>query len=320
MPIVNNSTYTHRPWYMPNSHWETIIPSALFKIKNLDFVRERIETIDSDFLDLDWLTQRTSRLVILSHGLEGSSDRHYIKRPAKFFYKEGWDVLAWNCRGCSGELNRLPKTYHHGFIDDLSQVIDHALTKGYDEVVLVGFSMGGNFTLKYLGMKGESVDKRIKAAIAFSVPCHLEDSSAEINKKKNRFYEKRFLRKLRNKIDQKVPEFPELKADWTQIKDFSDFNHKFTMPIYGFETEQAFYDQARSDVYLPKIKVPTLLVNALNDPMLGEKNYPYSFAEEAKFVWLETPRYGGHVGFTLQGDEYSWMEYRTKEFIAETVK
>ena len=315
MPVLSQSTYTNRPWYLPNAHWETIIPSVFFKVKNVKFERERIDTPDGDFLDLDWAGQGGQRLVILSHGLEGSSDRHYMKRPAKFFANLDWDVLAWNCRGCSGELNRLPKTYHHGYIDDLSLVIEHALNMGYAEVVLIGYSMGGNFTLKYLGVKGDAVDPRIKAAIGFSVPCHLEDSSAEINKPKNRFYEKRFLRKLKKKIDQKKEAFPKLNADWSSIKDFSDFNHRFTLPIYGFETEQAFYDQARSDVYLPKITVPSLLVNALNDPMLGEKNYPYDFAEKAEKVWLETPEKGGHVGFTLRGDEYSWMEYRALEFI-----
>jgi predicted alpha/beta-fold hydrolase len=300
---------------MPNAHWETIIPSIFFKVDQVNYSRERIGTPDEDFLDLDWIKSGAKRLILLSHGLEGSSDRHYMKRPAKFFSDQGWDVLAWNCRGCSGELNRLPKTYHHGFIDDLALVIDHALQGDYTEVGLVGFSMGGNFTLKYLGVKGAAIDKRIKAAIAFSVPCHLEDSSAEINKRKNRFYEKRFLRKLKKKIDQKVVHFPELKADWSHIKDFSDFNHQFTMPVYGFSTEQEFYDQARSDHYLPRIQIPTLLVNALNDPMLGEKNYPYAFAKEAKNVWLETPQFGGHVGFTISGDGYSWMEYRTREFL-----
>lgn len=286
-----------------------------FKVEGVKFQRERIETSDGDFLDLDWISNSKNKLIILTHGLEGGSDRHYMKRPAKFFSEKGWDVLAWNCRGCGGELNRLAKTYHHGFIDDLSLIIDHALSKGYEEVVLIGYSMGGNITLKYLGVKSEFIDARIKAAVGFSVPCHLEDSSAEINRRKNRFYEKRFLRKLKKKIDQKVDQFPELRADWNRIKDFSDFNHRFTMPIYGFETEQAFYDQARSDVFLPKIKVPTLLVNAQNDPMLGEKNYPYEFAEAAKNVWLETPKYGGHVGFTMRGKEYSWMEYRANEFI-----
>jgi len=314
LPILKSSSYT-RPWYLPGAHLETIIPSVFFKIEGVHYTRERLELSDGDFVDLDWLKGGFSKLIILSHGLEGSSDRHYMKRPAKFFHQRGWDVLAWNCRGCSGELNRLPKTYHHGFIDDLSAVIDHALAQGYQEVVLVGFSMGGNFTLKYLGVKADKLDTRIKAAVGFSVPCHLEDSSAEINKKQNRFYEKRFLRKLKAKIDQKVPQFPELAADWSQINDFSDFNRRFTLPIYGFETEQAFYDQARSDVYLPKIKIPTLLVNALNDPMLGGRNYPYDFANQAENVWLETPQLGGHVGFTLRGDEFSWMEYRVEEFV-----
>lgn len=316
MPVLPSSSYS-RPWYLPHAHLETIVPSVFFKVDNVRYTRERLELSDGDFLDLDWVKSGQPRLIILSHGLEGSSDRHYMKRPARFFSEREWDVLAWNCRGCSGEVNRLPQTYHHGFIDDLAAVVEHALVLGYSEVVLMGFSMGGNFTLKYLGVKGRALDSRIKAAVTYSVPCHLEDSSAEIHKPANRFYERRFLRKLREKMALKVAHHPELEADWDTIKDFGDFNRRFTLPIYGFETEQAFYDQARSDVYLPEITVPTLLVNALNDPMLGGRNYPYDFAQQSTRVYLETPDTGGHVGFTLSGHDYSWMEYRAEAFIAE---
>ncbi|MCP4458010.1 MAG: alpha/beta fold hydrolase [Cytophagales bacterium] len=315
MPVLKKSSYNKRPWYMVNPHLETILPSIFLKVQEANYERERLELKDGDFLDLDWLKKGNKRLIILSHGLEGNSSRHYIMRPAKFFSERKWDVLAWNCRGCSGEINRLQRSYHHGDIEDISVVIEHALAIGYDEVSLIGFSMGGNMMLKYLGVNADTLDTRINKAIGFSVPCNLEDSSRKVANGSGRMYEKRFLRKLKAKIEVKAHKFPELNLNWEEIKDFHDFNEAFTMPVYGFTTEDEFHEQARSDVYFESIRIPTLVVNSLNDPMLGGRNFPYQYAEKAEKVWLETPDIGGHVGFTLHGDEYSWMEYRAEEWI-----
>ena len=292
-----------------------------FQVEGVQYVRERLELQDGDFLDLDWrINSNNRKLVILSHGLEGNSGRHYIMRPAKFFFEQGYDILAWNCRGCSGEINRLPKTYQHGDVEDIGAVVDVALSKGYENIFMIGFSMGGNMTLKYLGTKGDRLDKRLVAAAVFSVPCHLEDSSNEINKKGNRFYEKRFIRKLRAKLEVKAEKIPELAYDWSQINNFHDFNLAYTLPVYGFQSEMEFLEQARTDHLLPAVHVPTLLVNALNDPMLAGRNYPVDSAEEAKNVWLEMPNLGGHVGFTQVGQEFSYMEYRAKAFFAGKVE
>ncbi|MEQ9232385.1 MAG: alpha/beta fold hydrolase [Cyclobacteriaceae bacterium] len=314
MPVLKKSSYSNRPWFLPNRHLETIVPSVFFKTDGVSYTRERLELEDGDFLDLDWIRNGNSKLLILSHGLEGNSDRQYIRRSAKFFRDQGYDVLAWNCRGCSGEINRLRKSYQHGDVDDIGAVIAKALDQAYSHIHLVAYSMGGNMTLKYLGVKGNDLDSRVRSAATFSVPCHLQDSSAEINKKENRFYEKRFIRKLKAKMELKAENFPDLKYDWSEIKDFHDFNLKYTIPVYGFESEQAFFDQARSDLHLPNISIPTLVANAKNDPMLGEKNYPIEYANQAEHVFLEMPERGGHVGFTIRGDQYSWMEYRALEF------
>lgn len=319
MPILKNSNYKKRPWYTASAHLETILPSMFFKIKGVSYERERLELEDGDFLDIDWIKKGNKRLIILSHGFEGNSDRHYVMRPAKFFSEKKWDVLAWNCRGCSGEINRLRHSYHHGHIEDISIVIDHALGLGYDEISLIGFSMGGNMMLKYLGVNADTLDTRIKNAVGFSVPCNLEDSSKKVANGSNKIYERRFLKKLKKKIKIKAEKYPELDLNWEEIKNFCDFNKAFTLPVYGFESEHEFHKQARSDVYLESIKIPTLIVNALNDPMLAGRNFPYEFAKKAKNVWLETPEIGGHVGFTLYGDKYSWMEYRAKEWIDQCV-
>lgn len=319
MPLIK-SKYKKRPWYLPHPHLETVIPSLFFKINDVAYERERLELSDGDFLDLDWLTGENERLIILSHGLEGSADRHYIQRPAKYFYNKKWDILAWNNRSCSGEMNRLPRFYHHGATEDISAVIDHALTKPYQEIVLIGFSMGGGMQQKYLGER--VIDGRIKGAISFSVPCNIQDSADKIGEKGNRFYEQRFINKLRAKILQKAAimtlpvNIEEVKAANT----FQEFDSAFTLKIHTeFKDTEDFYQTIASDQYLPNIDIPLLIVNAKNDPMLGEKCYPTDLARKKDTIYLEVPKQGGHVGFTTNNFNESYMELAAYWFIEEVL-
>ncbi|MEQ1588434.1 MAG: alpha/beta fold hydrolase [Cyclobacteriaceae bacterium] len=165
MPLIPSSPY-RPPFHLFNGHLETIIPSIFRKVSAV-YQRERIELTDGDFLDLDWLSKGRNKLVIVSHGLEGNSDRHYAKGMAAYFFERGWDAIAWNCRGCSGEINRLPRSYHHGATEDLAAVVDHAIQKSYTHIVLVGFSMGGSMTLKYLGERKDCIANAIKSAVVF---------------------------------------------------------------------------------------------------------------------------------------------------------
>lgn len=311
------SKYDKRPWYFPNSHFETIIPSLFFKVDGVDYQRDRLELEDGDFLDLDWLKDGNDRLIIISHGLEGSTQRHYVKRPAKFFHGRGWDILAWNNRSCSGEMNRLPRFYHHGATDDIAAVIDQGLSKGYKEVVLIGSSMGAGMQQKYLGER--EVDKRIIGAISFSVPCNVLDSAIEVGKKGNRFYERKFISRLKEKVFEKA-ELMDLPVDLDeirQVQNFSELDTAFTLKIHPeYEDVDDFYQKIASDQYLPNIRIPLLIVNALNDPMLGTKCYPIEIAESMDNIYLEMPRYGGHIGFTID-PQRSYMEVAAERFINE---
>jgi predicted alpha/beta-fold hydrolase len=154
MPLIE-STYA-RPWYMVHPHVETVYPNRFRPAPRHDYIRERMELEDGDFMDLDWLRQAQpgpkKRLALLAHGLEGDSNRPYVRGMAQTFYSEGWDVLAWNCRSCSGEINRNFCLYHHGVSHDLEEVIE-AVKDDYDEISLIGFSMGGAIILKYLGKR-----------------------------------------------------------------------------------------------------------------------------------------------------------------------
>jgi len=317
MPLLTESSYKRRPIYLFSSHLETIVPSAFRKVEGVKYVRERFELADGDFLDIDWLKGHNRSLVIITHGLEGSSRRPYVTGMAKFFSANGWDALAWNCRSCGGEMNRLPRLYHHGATEDLSAIVDHALDSGnYDRVALVGFSMGGSMSLKYLSERGGDVRKEILGAAVFSVPCNLWDSAVQLGLMKNRFYRDRFLNKLKEKIKVKAQMHPDVvdAAGIDAIKEFGAFDERYTAPLHGFSSREDFYLKSTSDQFYPMLNRPALVVNALNDPLLGPKCYPYELARESNYLYLETPKLGGHVGFTQAG-HVSWAEGRALEFL-----
>lgn len=314
MPLIPSSPY-QPPFHLFNRHLETIVPSIFRKVP-ANYKRERIELIDGDFLDLDWLSKDADKLVIVSHGLEGNSDRHYAKGMASYFFQRSWDSLAWNCRGCSGEINRLPRFYHHGATEDLGAVVDHAIKKKYSHIVLIRFSMGGSMTLKYLGEKNGSVSKAIKSAVVFSVPCDLGSSARELEKPANKFYLNRFLKKLGVKMQTKSLLFPKQisTVGFDKIKSFREFDNRYTAPLHNFADADDFYMKASCRPYLPAIQIPTLIINALNDPFLPDACYPFDLAKNHGFIHLETPARGGHVGFSLPSKLENWMEQRAFEF------
>ncbi|MEM0940367.1 MAG: alpha/beta fold hydrolase [Bacteroidota bacterium] len=319
MPLLATK-YDKRPSFFFNGHLETIIPSLFYKVDRIGYRRERLELSDGDFLDLDWMKNGRNRLIILSHGLEGDSYRHYITRMAKRLFAVEWDILAWNNRSCSGEMNRLPRFYHHGATEDIGAVVDRALKETYDQIVLIGFSMGGGMQQKYLGEK--KTNSRIKGAISFSVPCNVLDSANQLRKRGNRFYERRFIRKLKKKIllKSKLMRLPVDLEEVKNVKTFKQLDKAFTLKIHTeYKDADHFYSKIASDQYLANITIPLLIVNALNDPMLGELCYPYDLAREKRNIFLETPKIGGHVGFVMPNSEGSYMESVAERFIEEVI-
>lgn len=300
------------PSLLFNAHIETIWPALFRKIQLSPYQRERLTTPDDDFLDLDWLKQGSNKLVVISHGLEGNSQRAYIKGMAKQFFTNGYDVLAWNYRGCSGEMNRQKRFYHSGATDDLQWVINHASVK-YDSVYLIGFSLGGNLTLKYLG-EGK-VNPSVKKAVVFSVPLELHTSCLEILKPSNWMYHHRFLKSLKIKVVAKASQRTDLDIrPLNQINTLIEFDDHFTAPIHGFENAIDYYKKCSSLYFLSGIHTPTLIVNAKNDPFLSHDCYPE--LPEASSVKLETPARGGHVGFAQFGQNgLYWSELRAFDFI-----
>lgn len=281
--------------------------------------RERIETPDGDFLDLDWKDNTSSkRLVILSHGLEGNSHQTYVQGMARVFIDAGWNILAWNYRGCSGEINRYVRSYHSGATEDLHTVLEHVYRSyPFTDISLIGFSLGGNMTLKYLGERHDTADYRLKSGVAFSVPCDLESSSIKLESLATRLYMERFLKTLRKKIRQKMEAFPgQLEdKDLDRMKTFREFDGGYTAPMHGFSSAEDYWTRSSSRPFIPRIRIPTLLVNALNDPFLAPACFPYKEAQNNDFFFFETPRHGGHMGFPSFNKDNYWSEKRAFEFV-----
>ncbi|MFT7031830.1 MAG: putative alpha/beta-fold hydrolase [Cyclobacteriaceae bacterium] len=320
MSIIENSSYK-KPSILLNRHLETIVPGLLRKIQTrIPYERERITTSDDDFLDLDWIKKNNERLIIISHGLEGDSSRPYVIGMANAFSDNGWDALAWNFRGCSGEMNRTNRFYHSGATDDLEAVIGHAVSKGYREICLTGFSLGGNMTLKYLGESTTQKFEEVKKAVVFSVPLDLAGCSREIHLPHNILYSRRFLKSLKKKVNQKsrsLPDFPSVDG-LEHIKSLYEFDDVLTGPLHGFDSADHYYASCSSINFLTSIKIRTLVVNALNDPFLSKSCLGRSAFENLDQVTFEVPKYGGHVGFSEYNREnLFWSEKRALKFINE---
>ncbi len=322
MPFLAPSSYSGPPFWQTNGHLQTIAPGVLRRVPDVQYSRERIPTPDGDFLDLDWIRRNNRRLVVLTHGLEGNSERQYIRGAAKLFARYDWDVLAWNCRSCSGEMNRAFRMYHHGDIDDIGTVIRHARSGGtYRAIALVGFSMGANITMKYLGVTGAQTPPEVCAAAVFSAPCDLESGAEVLDRWDNRFYRRRFLRALAQKIRYKDAQYPgrlELRR-LADVRRWRDFDEWFSAPICGYRDAADFYRNASAKNFIPGIRVPTLLVNAANDPILTPECMPADIARRHAFFHFEQPPAGGHCGFMLPNDVFSWAERRALAFCSMDV-
>lgn len=308
------------PLWLRNPHLQTVWPTLFRRIDCAPDATERMATPDDDFLDLDWYQGGNQRLLVLSHGLEGDSRRPYMLGMVRAALDHGWDVLAWNFRSCSGEVNRQPRFYHSGSSDDLSLVVERALaaSPAYDSVALSGFSMGGNITLVYLGERGASLDPRIRGAAVFSVPCDLAGSARALAKPANRLYMSRFMDELRAKVRAKQALYPELISleGLDRMKTFAEYDDQYTAPLHGFRDAEDYWYRCSSRRFIGGIAVPALIVNAADDPFLSAGSYPQAEVAGNRQVRLEMPRHGGHVGFV--GDErngHYWSEWRALRFL-----
>ena len=316
MPILE-SKYKP-PFWAKKSFVSTVFSGLARTVNGVEQSRERIELNDGDFIDVDWsyAAQPSNRVVILLHGLEGNAQRPYITGTAKLFNQNGIDACAVNFRGCSGEPNRLFRSYHSGATEDLDAVVTSILEQDkYSEIFIKGISLGANMALKYVGERND-VPMEIKAVIAISTPCDLKGSCDALMHLKNRHYAIRFLAHLKDKLKPKLAQFPQdiSIADFNSIKNLVNFDDVYTSKAHGFKDAYDYYEKASCLQFLPNIKLPSLIINALNDSFLSAECYPVKEAKQNPNLYLEMPKYGGHVGFIDKGNVY-YNERRALDFI-----
>lgn len=301
------------PLWLPDGHTQSIYPALFRKIPLTHSHSERMELPDGDFLDVDWHMRSEALhekpLLIVSHGLEGSSRRHYVTGLIRAMPEV--NALAWNYRSCSGDPNRNLRFYHSGATEDLDFVIQQAVARGVKDIYLAGFSLGGNLSLKWLGENGKKASQFVRKAVAFSVPLHLSSSSQQLTRRENRLYTHRFLQTLLEKVTEKSARYPMdiTPSMLTSIRSLYDFDNVITGPLHGFKDAEDYYERNSSLYFLANIQVPTLIVNAKNDPFLSQECLPEQI--DLDFVQIELPDSGGHCGFYPRNYRgQTWAEQR----------
>lgn len=326
------------PSWLPGGHAQTIYP-LLIRPQPLPYRRERWETPDGDFIDLDWnapaaadTTDTASAteapraappLVALFHGLEGSSGSHYAVALMHALEDAGWDGIVVHFRGCSGEPNRLPRAYHSGDSDEIDWVL-RRLAGRFPERPLfaVGVSLGGNALLKWLGERGSAAAGCLRAAAAISAPLDLAACGHHLGRGFNRIYTRHFLQTLKRAAGIKLERHPGL-FDGQRMRaaaSLYEFDDVVTAPLHGFAGADDYWRRASCKPWLAAIALPTLLLNARNDPFLPYGALPTARQISAT-VSAEFPRHGGHVGF-VSGDlpgRLDWLPQRILHFFQHEV-
>lgn len=320
--MIRDSAF--RPaWWLPGPHLQTIWPSVIRRRPPVAFRRERFELPDGDFVDLDWSVgdgASSAPVVLVLHGLEGSAQSNYASGLVQALGGRGWRALVLNFRGCSGEINRLPRAYHAGDTDDVRAVLT-ALRQRFPDAPLaaVGYSIGGNVLLKYLGEEGARA--LLLGSVAVSVPLVLSCCAARLQRGASRIYDRWLLRSLRASLERKLAAKhldPALEAAArTRLDSVRTFDDRITAPLHGFANAEDYYTRSSSRQFLKKVEVPTLIIHARDDPFMTEAVLPAP-AELAPAVTLELSRSGGHVGFvggrSPLAPDY-WLETRVPEFL-----
>ncbi|MCF8148807.1 MAG: alpha/beta fold hydrolase [Sulfuritalea sp.] len=266
--------------------------------------RERWVTPDADFIDLDWLEDASlseKPLVVLFHGLEGTSQSHYALAFANYCRSNGFAYVVVHFRGCSGEINLAPRAYHSGDFEEIDWIVKRMRSARTGPIYCVGISLGGNALLRWAQEAGAIAKETVNAVAAVCSPIDLAASGRAIGKGFNRqVYTRMFLQTMRPKALLKLTQFPGLfdKQAMENARDLYDFDNVFTAPLHGFKNTEDYWERASAKPHLHEIKIPALVVNALNDPFVPASSLPHA-AAVGSHVTLWQPAQGGHVGFPM---------------------
>lgn len=305
-------------WWLPNGHLQTIWQTLVRRNENLTARYERIELPDGDFLDLAWVGPDKGPIVIVLHGIAGSIDSPYAQGILQTIVKSNWRGLFVHFRGCSGVPNRLPRFYHSGETEDIDYIIKELQRREPSTpIAVIGFSLGGNVLIKWLSKNTNS--NLIIASVAVSVPFELYKAADHLNQGLSRFYQWYLLRSLRNLIKTKfsIKPGPISLEEIDKLRTFWEFDNKITAPLHGFLDANDYYHQASSRSDLKKITIPTLILQARDDPFIPPEVNPHPH-ELSPSITFELHETGGHVGFIsgkFPWQPVYWLEHRICEYL-----
>ena len=308
------------PRWLPGGNLQTIYPALFIAKPKVSFRRERWETPDQDFIDVDFVDGQPGQpMVVLFHGLEGSSDSHYSRSLMAAVTARGWSGVIPHFRGCSGELNLAPRFYHSGDSGELDWILrrlqTHFQAIGASKFYVAGVSLGGNALLRWLG-ESQHQAEFVDAACSISAPLDLAGGGVTLAKGFNRLYTQSFLRTLKPKCLLKLQQCPGLfdRDALLGARDLYTFDNIVTAPLHGYANTEDYWDRASAKHILHDISVPTLVLNARNDPFLPERYLPQSASSAVR---LEYPQHGGHVGFSVGAPPGSleWLPSRILHFL-----
>lgn len=318
-------------WWLNNPHLQTIYPSLLRKPPEPVVKRERLMTEDHDFIDIDFCGEGNQPLVILLHGLTGSSQSGYIKGLQQALLEQGLRSAALNFRGCSGEYNNSSRCYHSGETGDIDFLYRTLRAREpQTPMAAVGFSIGGNVLLKWLGEQGSNI--QLFAAVAVSVPLVLSACATKLDNGFSKIYRASLLRELKDYVRLKQVHLESLGkteeaellrriGDLEDIKSFWQYDNRVIASLYDFANVADYYQRSSSRQFLQAIKVPTLLIQAADDPFMTPEVIP-ELKELSASVFLEITEAGGHVGFVAGNNPWHpeyWLEQRIPQFLLQRV-
>lgn len=305
------------PWWARNAHVQTILP-VMTKWPMPPLQRERLHLADGDFIDLDWLTQRQANapLLVIVHGLEGSAQSHYARRMLHLCQQQGVNAVVHHHRGCSGEDNQLPRSYHSGDTADLHASLLHLQQQlPHSPIWAVGYSLGGNVLAKYLAEQAQNC--LLQAAVVVSAPLELSGCSRKLERGFSRIYQSYLLKQLQQKMRAKQQRHQVLsKVAIDELNTFYRFDDQITAPLHGFQGADDYYQRASAKPLLGNIAVDTLILHAADDPFMGQSVLlePSTLPSN---VHYELCPHGGHVGFINGGSPWRptfYLEQRVLEF------
>ncbi|MCP4360023.1 MAG: alpha/beta fold hydrolase [Chloroflexi bacterium] len=312
-----------------NGHTQTVVGRLARRQNGLIFHRWRIDTPDGDFLDLDFPEvpgfplDESVPLVLLLHGLEGNARKGYACETYRQLAQHGIRSVGINYRSCSGVINRRAKSYHAGMTDDVSFVIQQ-LREWYPYVPLaaVGFSLGGNILLKYLGEQGQNTP--LVTAVAISPPFNLEQSTLAVQTGFSQMYQRMFLSSIREKAQARAHLISD-KVDMEQVlaaQTFREIDEALVVPLYGFGSVQEYYVENSCGKYLPHLAIPTLILRAMDDPVFDPQDVPRQILFDNHYIQAGLTEIGGHVGFVegRPGHFRCWSERQAARFLAAQLR